>query len=101
MLPQMSSYIKRFDSGGKNMSFIITKNAVFVKYHEIWDKLMKKSLIVNLFMMINKTKVRIFDDVVHINFCGSELTKEGIHCFFISNNHRFYYEDGQKTLKYI
>ena len=41
ILPQMSGYIKYFDSGGKNMSFMIEDDSVFVKYNEIWKKIKK------------------------------------------------------------
>ena len=41
ILPQMSRYIKYFDSGGKNMSFMIEDDSVFVKYNEIWNKIKK------------------------------------------------------------
>ena len=34
MLPQMSGYKKYFESGGKNMSFMIEDNSVLVKYLE-------------------------------------------------------------------
>ena len=31
--------IKRFENGGKNMSFIIKDDDVLDKYNEIWDKI--------------------------------------------------------------
>ena len=37
ILPQMSGYIKYFESGGKNMSFLIKNDEVWEKYDEIWD----------------------------------------------------------------
>ena len=37
ILPQMSGYIKYFDNGGKNMSFIIDDKEVYGKYDEIWN----------------------------------------------------------------
>ena len=43
ILPQMSGYIKYFDNGGKNMSFKIEDESVYLKYTEIWNKI-KKSL---------------------------------------------------------
>ena len=37
----MSEYIKRFDNGGKNMSFLIKDDHVLDKYNEIWNKIEK------------------------------------------------------------
>ena len=37
----MSGYIKYFENGGKNMSFIFADDSVFVKYNEIWSKIKK------------------------------------------------------------
>ena len=42
ILPQMSGYIKYFESGRKNMSFIIKDDNVLEKYSKIWDKIQKK-----------------------------------------------------------
>ena len=43
VLPPMSGYKKYFDNGGKNMSFLIEDEDVYLKYSEIWNKI-KKSL---------------------------------------------------------
>ena len=37
ILPQMSRYIKCFDNGGKNMSFVTDDKEVYGKYDEIWN----------------------------------------------------------------
>ena len=37
ILPQMSGYIKYFDNGGKNMSFVTDDKEVYDKYNEIWN----------------------------------------------------------------
>ena len=42
ILLQMSGYIKYFENGGKNMSFIIKDNNVLDKYNRIWDKIKKR-----------------------------------------------------------
>ena len=42
ILPQMSGYIKHFEYGGKNMSFLIKNNEVLDKYNEIWDVIKNK-----------------------------------------------------------
>ena len=37
ILPQMDGYIKYFDDGGKNMSFVTDDEKIYEKYHEIWE----------------------------------------------------------------
>ena len=37
VLPQMNGYIKYFDDGGKNMSFVTDDEKVYEKYDEIWN----------------------------------------------------------------
>ena len=37
ILPQMNGYIKYFDNGGKNMSFVTDNKEVYEKYNEIWN----------------------------------------------------------------
>ena len=41
ILPQMSGYIKYFDDGGKNMSFVMDDKEVYEKYNEIWEVIRK------------------------------------------------------------
>ena len=41
LLPQMSGWIKYFENGGKNMSFKIEDDEVYLKYNEIWNKIKK------------------------------------------------------------
>ena len=41
ILPQMSGYIKYFDDGGKNMSFVTDDKEVYEKYNEIWEVVRK------------------------------------------------------------
>ena len=50
ILPQMSGYIKYFDHGGKNMSFVANDKDVYEKYNEIWNvvkKLLKSKFTAN------------------------------------------------------
>ena len=50
ILPQMDGYIKYFDDGGKNMSFVMDDEKVYDKYNEIWEvirKLLKVKFTVN------------------------------------------------------
>ena len=41
ILPQMNGYIKCFDDGGKNMSFVKDDEEVYEKYSEIWEVVRK------------------------------------------------------------
>ena len=51
ILPQkMDGYIKYFDNGGKNMTFVMDNEKVYDKYNEIWEvirKLLKVKFAVN------------------------------------------------------
>ena len=42
ILPQISGYIKYFENGGKNMSFMAKNGDVLDKYNKIWDKTKNK-----------------------------------------------------------
>ena len=37
ILPQMDGYIKYFDDGGKNMSFVTDDEKIYEKYNEVWE----------------------------------------------------------------
>ena len=37
ILPQMDGYIKYFDDGGKNMSFVTDDEKIYEKYNKIWE----------------------------------------------------------------
>ena len=84
ILPQMSGYIKYFESGGKNISFMIGDNSVLVKYNEIWNNV-KKILNIKFNCMsvydekYIKAKLREFEGVVNTNFCGDETPRESVH----------------------
>ena len=56
ILSQMNGYIKYFDNGSKNMTFVTDNKKVYDKYNEIWEvirKLLKVKFTVNPFEMIN------------------------------------------------
>ena len=53
ILPQMNGYIKSFENGGKNMSFLIKNSEVCEKYEDIWDVIKNKLNMINLLMKIN------------------------------------------------
>ena len=42
VLPQMNGYIKYFENGGKNMSFLIKNDEVWDQYEDIWDVIKNK-----------------------------------------------------------
>ena len=42
ILPQMNGYIKYFENGGKNMSFLIKDNEVWEKYEQVWNVIKNK-----------------------------------------------------------
>ena len=65
----MSRYIKYFENGGKNMSFVIKDDDVLDKYNEIWDKIKEKLNIKFQSMPVHdekyiKAKVTEFDNVI-------------------------------------
>ena len=84
ILPQMSGYIKYFENGGKNMSFLIKDDEVWEKYEQIWDviknklgiKFHSKPIYDQKYL---KAKVREFDGVIKTNFLGNEVPKENMH----------------------
>ena len=84
ILPQMSGYIKYFENGGKNMSFLIKDDEVWDKYDKIWDVIKNKLNIkfhsepVYEYKYL-KAKVREFDGVIKTNFLGNEVPKENMH----------------------
>ena len=41
ILPQMNEYIKYFDDGGKNMSFVTDDKKIYEKYSKIWEVIRK------------------------------------------------------------
>ena len=84
ILPQMSGYIKYFENGAKNMSFMVKDGDVLDKYNKIWDKIKEKLNIkfhskpVYDGTYIN-VKVREFDGVIKTNVLGNEVPKENMH----------------------
>ena len=84
ILPQMSGYIKYFENGGKNMSFLIKDDEVWDKYHKIWD-VIKDKLGIKFHSepayeyKYLKAKVREFNGVIKTNFLGNDVPKENMH----------------------
>ena len=84
ILLQMTGYIKYFENGGKNMSFIVKDDMHLNKYNEIWNKI-KETLSIKFHSMpvydekYIKAKVREFNGVIKTNFLGNKIPKESMH----------------------
>ena len=84
ILPQMSGYIKYFNDVGKNMSFKIETDNVFLEYNEIWNKI-KRTLGIRFHSQVIydekyiKAKVKTFNGVINAVFSDNKIPKEGIH----------------------
>ena len=81
ILLQMTGYIKYFENGGKNMSFIVKDDVHLNKYNEIWNKI-KETLSIKFHSMAvydekyTKAKVREFSDMTKTNFLGDKIPKK-------------------------
>ena len=84
ILPQMSGFIKYFENGGKNMSFMIKEDDVFIQYNEVWDKI-KQTLNIKFPSepiydeKYIKAKIREFDGVIKTNFLRDKIPRENVH----------------------
>ena len=89
VLPPMSGYIKYFDNGRKNMSFLIEDETVYLKYAEFWNKI-KKLLSVKLHSQpiyddrYIKTKVKTFGEAYNTLFSNNKVPKERNHYICIA-----------------
>ena len=88
ILPQMSGYIKYFENGGKNMSFLIKDDEVWEKYDKIWDviknklgiKFHSKPVYESRYL---KAKVREFNGVIKTNLLGNDMPKENMRYTYV------------------
>ena len=84
ILPQMNCYIKYFENGGKNNSFLIKNSEVWEKYKDIWN-VIKNKLNIKFYSQpiyenkYLKTKVTEFDGSIKTNFSGNNLPKQKTH----------------------
>ena len=84
----MCGYIKYFDNGGKNISFKIEDESLYLKYTEIWNKI-KKSLNTRFHIQpiydnkYIKTKVKTFSSMINTLFSGNEIPrgKKSLHLY--------------------
>ena len=83
ILPQMSGYIKYFENDGKNMSFKIESDNVYVKYNQIWNKI-KELLGIKFYSdpiyddKYIRSKVKTFSEVINTLFTENKIPKEKI-----------------------
>ena len=84
ILPQMSWYIKYFETGGKNMSYLNKDDEVWDKFDKIWD-VIKDKLGVKFYTEsvyeynYLKAEVREFDGIIKTKFLGNNMPKENTH----------------------
>ena len=80
----MSGYIKYFDDGGKNMSFVTDDKEVYKKYNEIWN-LVKKLLKLKFTVSPIRddkyiiTKLKIFKKINLTTFTDNVIPIEETH----------------------
>ena len=81
ILPQMDGYIKYFDDGGKNMSFVTDDEKIYKKYNEIWEvirNLLKVDFTVNsvrddIYLV---AKLKIFNKINRTTFNNNDIPRE-------------------------
>ena len=84
ILPQMNGYIKYFDDGGKNMSFVTDDEEIYEKYNEIWEvvrKLLKLKFTVGS-VRDDKyiiAKLKIFNRINRTTFTDNAIPIERNH----------------------
>ena len=84
ILPQMCGYIKYFDDGGKNMSFVTDDKEIYEKYNEIWE-VVRKHLKLKFFVnpvRDNKyiiSKFKIFNQINRTTFTDNVVPIEKNH----------------------
>ena len=88
-LPQMNAYAKYFDKTNKCMNLLVNDKKMLEKYNKIWNKI--KSLFKKEFNsepVYNdkyiKTKIKIYNNKVYINFQHNKITKDSEYCACLS-----------------
>ena len=84
ILPQMSGYIKYFNNGGKNMSFVTDDKEVYEKYDEIWNVIKRLLKLKFAASPIRNdkyilAKLKIFHKVNRTTFTKNIVPMEKIH----------------------
>ena len=81
---------KYFENGGKNMSFKIEDDEVYLKYNEIWNKIRELLNGVKLSSdpiyddQYITTKLKTFSEVIKTLFDGNEIPKEKVEYICIA-----------------
>ena len=89
ILPQMSGYIKYFDDGRKNMSFVTDDKEVYEKYNKIWN-VVKKLLKLKFFVSPIRddkyiiAKLKNFNGIIRTTFTNNIIPIEKNHYTCIS-----------------
>ena len=85
ILPQIDGYIKYFDDGGKNMSYVTNDKKIYEKYNEIWE-VIRNLLIIDFTVSPVRddkylvAKLRIFDRINITTFNNNNhITMERNH----------------------
>ena len=84
ILPQVVGYIKYFDDGGENMSFVTDDEKIYEKYNKTWEvirKLLKVNFSVSpvrddIYLVV---KLKIFTGINRITFINNSIPIERNH----------------------
>ena len=85
---KISGYIKYFEYGSLNTSFLIKDDKVGEKYEQIWDVIKNKLKIIFDSEPVYeykylKTKVKEYDCMIKTNFLNNSMPKENMHYTYI------------------
>ena len=78
ILPQVDGYIKYFDDGGKNMSFVTDDEKIYEKYNKTWE-VIRKLLKVNFAVSsvrddkYSEAKLKIFAGINRTTFINNSI----------------------------
>ena len=89
ILPQMNGYIKYFDNGGKNMTFVTDNEKVYDKYNKIWEVIRKR---LKVKFTVNSVrddkylvaKLKIFNRINRTTFNNNNIPIERNHYICIT-----------------
>ena len=89
----MDGYIKYFDDGGKNMSFVMDDEKIYEKYHEIWEvirNLLKINFTVNPIRDYKYlvAKLKIFD-IINITTFNNNLIPVEKKTLHLNSSNRY------------
>ena len=84
-LPQINAYTKYSDKNSKCMNLLVNDKEILEKCSETWNKiksLIKKQISSEPVYNDNyiKTKIKIYNDIVHTNFQHNKIPKDNEYC---------------------